>query len=136
MLAGLMVILPVLAGELTLTVRLDASGAPTDAVRCSLYSAEKAAWFPNAPAEARTVRTRTQGGSPVCVFRGLAAGRYAFAGLVDHNSNGKLDTSLVGMPQEPWGTSNNVRPRLRAPTFEEAAVEVNQSAQTIEVSLR
>ncbi len=131
-----MAILAAAAGEYTLTVRLDAAEAPTTSVRCSLYSAETADLFPHAPAQARTVQTRTVDGAPTCVFRDLPAGRYAFAGLVDHNGNGMLDTTLVGLPKEPWGISNNVRPSLRAPTFEEAAVLVDQGALTIEVRLR
>ena len=133
---ALMPILAVVAGEYTLTVRLDAADAPATSVRCSLFSAEAADLFPNAPAQARTVQTHTVDGAPTCVFRGLSAGRYAFAGLVDHNGNGRLDTTLVGLPREPWGISNNVRPSLRAPTFEEAAVQVDQGALTIEVRLR
>ncbi len=47
----------------------------------------------------------------------------------DLNGNGKLDTNLFGVPKEPWGTSANVRPRMRAPRFEEGALNVNGSTR-------
>ncbi len=57
-----------------------------------------------------------------CRFPGLAAGQYAIAVLHDLNGNRKTDTNLFGMPTEDWGVTNNVRPSMRAPTFEEARI--------------
>jgi uncharacterized protein (DUF2141 family) len=37
-----------------------------------------------------------------------------------------LDTNLFGVPQEPYGFSNNVRPKFRAPNFEEAKIQVKE----------
>jgi uncharacterized protein (DUF2141 family) len=58
------------------------------------------------------------------VFKDVAPGTYAVAVAHDLNGNHKTDTNWVGIPQEPWGVSNNVRPILRAPKFDEAAVRV------------
>jgi uncharacterized protein (DUF2141 family) len=35
----------------------------------------------------------------------------------DLNGNHKTGTNWVGLPLEPWGVTNNVRPILRAPKF-------------------
>lgn len=120
----------------TLIVTLDAGGAPASEVRCSLYDASTAEVFPNDPTKARTTPTTEVAGAPTCTFTGLADGRYAFAGLVDANGNGALDTNLVGIPKEAWGTSNNARPAMRAPTFDEAAVAVSDGTTRITVVLK
>ena len=71
-----------------------------------------------------------------CVFEGLEPGAYAVAVSQDFNGNRETDTNFVGIPQEPWGVSNNVRPFLRPPTFEEAAVQLgSESASRIEVEV-
>lgn len=51
-----------------------------------------------------------------------AAGQYAVSAFHDLNGDGKLNTSLVGIPTEPYGFSNNARPRFRAPRWSEAQV--------------
>jgi uncharacterized protein (DUF2141 family) len=50
----------------------------------------------------------------------LGAGNYAIGCYHDLNGNGRLDTNLLGVPTEPYGFSNNVRPKFRAPTWDEA----------------
>ena len=65
------------------------------------------------------------------VFRDLAPGRYAIAAYHDANGNGKLDKNLFGAPRESWGSSGTVRPRMRAPRFDEAAVELTADARVM-----
>lgn len=54
----------------------------------------------------------------------LAPGDYAFVAYFDKNGDGKLNRSLIGKPKEPYIFSNNVRPKLRKPTFAETKVAV------------
>jgi uncharacterized protein (DUF2141 family) len=56
----------------------------------------------------------------------LPQGEYAVAIYQDNNNNQRLDTNLFGVPQEPYGFSNNVRPKFRAPNFEEAKIQVKE----------
>jgi hypothetical protein len=58
-------------------------------------------------------------------FEGIAPGTYAVAVFHDLNGNRKMDSNLLGIPKEPWGVTKNVRPALRSPKFEEAAVTVS-----------
>jgi uncharacterized protein (DUF2141 family) len=53
-------------------------------------------------------------------FTDLALGEYAVAVYQDRNGDNKLDTTFAREPLEPWGMSNNPRPRDRAPTWDEA----------------
>ena len=48
--------------------------------------------------------------------------------IQDLNGNRRADTNFVGMPTEPWGVSNGVRPTMRAPRFDEAAFVVGDAA--------
>ena len=54
----------------------------------------------------------------------LKPGEYAFVAYYDENGDGKLNRNVVGKPKEPYIFSNDVRPKLRKPTFDEAKVAV------------
>jgi uncharacterized protein (DUF2141 family) len=54
----------------------------------------------------------------------VAPGEYAFVAYLDENGDGRLNRNLLGQPKEPFGFSNDVKPKLRKPTFEEAKVAV------------
>ena len=49
----------------------------------------------------------------------LPKGEYAFIMYHDKNDDGKMNRNFIGIPKEPFGFSNNVRPKLSKPTFEE-----------------
>ena len=51
----------------------------------------------------------------------LPPGKYAISCFHDINGNGELDTNMVGIPSEPYGFSNNARPRFRPPNWSEAS---------------
>jgi len=65
----------------------------------------------------------------------LPPGRYALSCFHDLNGNGELDTNWAGIPSEPYGFSNNARPRFRAPKWAEAAFDLNGSGGMIGVRL-
>ena len=53
------------------------------------------------------------------VINDLPKGEYAFILYHDKNSDGKMNRKFIGIPKEPYGFSNNIRPKLSKPTFEE-----------------
>ena len=57
----------------------------------------------------------------VCEFPGVAPGTYAISVFHDENSNGKLDTNLMGIPREGVGASNDVKGHFGPPKFDAAA---------------
>lgn len=57
----------------------------------------------------------------------LPPGIYAVSCFHDVNGNGKLDTNWLGIPTEPYGFSNNARPKFRAPNWDEAQIYWNGS---------
>lgn len=105
-----------------LLVRIGGIQAPLGQVGCSLFA--DASGFPMDNARAQQQWLPAQADGVTCRFAGLAPGRYAVSVGHDLNGNRRVDTNLVGMPTEPWGVSNNARPALRAPRFDEAAFTV------------
>lgn len=70
-----------------------------------------------------------------CRFKDVAPGPFAVAVSVDWNGNRKTDKNLFGIPTEPWGVSNNVRPSLRPPRFDEASGTMPEGDLRIEVKV-
>ena len=62
----------------------------------------------------------------------LPKGEYALAISQDYNENTVLDKNFLGIPQEPYVFSNSVRPKFRAPTFEEAKFFVDDKKTTLQ----
>jgi len=84
-----------------------------------------------------TLQTVKASGNTVsCTFTGLTPGTYAVKVFHDINSNGKLDTSWIGWPQEPYGFSNDAPVNMGPPSFKLAAITVKEGAQTARISLR
>lgn len=65
----------------------------------------------------------------------LKPGTYAVSCFHDLNNNGKLDTNFLGIPSEPYGFSNNARPKFRAPRWEEARFELRDGGSRISIRL-
>jgi uncharacterized protein (DUF2141 family) len=65
----------------------------------------------------------------------LKPGTYAITCFHDLNNNGKLDTNFMGIPIEPYGFSNNARPKFRAPKWAEAKFEVKAGGGQISIRL-
>lgn len=66
-------------------------------------------------------------------FEGVAPGTYGIKLYHDVNGNGKLDRSLIGMPSEPYGFSNDAPARMGPPRWADAAFEHtgSEAVQTI-----
>ncbi len=124
--------LPSLAANLT--VRVTGIAQQSGEIGCALHA--NGAAFPTGQANTRTVWTKATASSVQCRFEGVASGSYAVAISHDLNGNRKTDTNFVRMPTEAWGVSNNVRPTLRAPRFDEALFVMDTQDRTITVRIQ
>ena len=70
----------------------------------------------------------------VCV-NGLNEGEYALRIMHDVDGDEELDTNLLGMPSEPWGTSNNAKGSFGPPKWEDARFELGASSLTQNIQL-
>ena len=103
-------------------------------VGCALFAAPTGFPTDNRAAQQIWLPADTRG--ITCSFPGLTAGTYAVSIGHDLNGNGKVDTNLLGMPTEAWGVSNNVRPTLRAPRFDEAAFTIADPARDTTLTIK
>ena len=104
----------------SVSLRVEVSGFEEGGeVGCGVYGGP--AGFPTEAAAAlQTQWQPARGERVVCEFAGLTPGVYAVTASHDTNGNRRVDTNFLGMPTEAWGVSGGVRPRFRAPRFEEA----------------
>jgi uncharacterized protein (DUF2141 family) len=117
-----------------LIVQVTGIAADQGEVRCALFASAEG--FPMQADKARGTIVKAKPGSVDCKFDKIQPGTYAVAVSVDTNGNGKTDTGLFGIPKEPWGVSNNVRPKMRAPKFDEATFVVKDGeTKPIEVKV-
>ena len=65
----------------------------------------------------------------------IQEGIYAVAVYQDINDNKELDKGWFSIPTEPYGLSNNYRPRFSAPTFDDYKFKVTQQS-TITITLK
>lgn len=114
------------AAATSLTVAVSGIESDDGEIGCALY--RSADGFPMEPAKATQQWHPAEKRGVECRFDGLEPGAYALAVSHDFNGNRETDTNFVGIPKEPWGVSNNVRPFMRAPTFEEAQVRLDGNA--------
>ncbi len=63
------------------------------------------------------------------IFQDLKKGIYAVAVYEDLNENRKLDKNFFGIPNEPYGFSNNVKPSFGAPSFEKCSFKLDQDKE-------
>jgi uncharacterized protein (DUF2141 family) len=63
-------------------------------------------------------------------------GAYAVSIAHDMNGNREVDTNFLGMPSGQWGVSRNIRPKLRAPRFEEAVFKIAADAGEVMIDIK
>lgn len=77
---------------------------------------------------------RPEGRTVITVPIELTQGEWAVALTQDLNNNDKLDKNFIGIPTEPYAFSNNVRPTMGPPNFDECKFMVG-AAQPQVVSI-
>lgn len=111
------------AAELTVKIESDLADGN---IGCALFSNPKG--FPMDAAGAVQKFSQNTPTGTEFIFSNLKSGKYAVSVMNDQNDNKILDKNLLGIPKEEWGVSNNIRPTLRAPKFEEAVFEIDEKS--------
>ncbi|MEM6263336.1 MAG: DUF2141 domain-containing protein [Bacteroidota bacterium] len=73
---------------------------------------------------------------PVTRTISLPPGDYAISAYHDINDDEELNLSLLGIPKEPYGFSNNPRRGMGPASFEEASFRFNKNNQTLVIELK
>ncbi len=77
-----------------------------------------------------------ENGTFVAEFAGLEEGEYAVVAVHDENDNGAFDSGFLGFGGESLGYSNNVRPFLGRPDFDDVKLSIGPGQTEIEISLQ
>lgn len=65
----------------------------------------------------------------------LPYGELALAVYHDENNNGKIDKNFLGIPTEPYAFSNNFKPSIKAPSFDNCKFSYNELNHVVRISL-
>jgi uncharacterized protein (DUF2141 family) len=74
-------------------------------------------------------------GNHVSITFELPNGDYAIAVYQDLNKNKRLDKNFFGVPKEPYGFSNNFKPKMSAPDFSDCSFTLSGTEQKLTISL-
>ncbi|MCX7548265.1 DUF2141 domain-containing protein [Xanthomarina sp. F1114] len=60
------------------------------------------------------------------IITDLPIGNYAVSLFHDENSDGICNLNFIGIPKEPYGFSNNFKPKFSAPKFKDCKFSLNK----------
>ena len=106
-----------------LTVKVTGIKKNKGEIACALFKTPEG--FPMDLSKSQLIWMAADSGEVNCKFTELTPGDYSLSVAHDENGNKKVDTNFVGMPTEAWGVSNNIRPLMRAPRWQEAQFTVS-----------
>jgi uncharacterized protein (DUF2141 family) len=107
-----------------LTVKVNAIQHSKGLIEFALY--KNPAVFTQAGKTHRLARLDAKAPEVKFEFTDLESGKYAIVVYHDDNSNKICDKNFFGIPTEAYAFSNNMRPKLSAPSFEECAVKLDK----------
>lgn len=107
-----------------LTVKVNAIQNSKGLIEFALY--KNPAVFTQAGKTHRLARLDAKAPEVKFEFTDLEPGKYAIVVYHDDNSNKICDKNFFGIPTEAYAFSNNMRPKLSVPSFEECAVKLDK----------
>ncbi|RPD49713.1 DUF2141 domain-containing protein [Hymenobacter sediminis] len=123
----------VAGGPSSVTVVVSALASTSSCVKLYFYNAREKFLTKGGYAFMKVVKPSGQ--HQVSLPVELAPGEWAVAITQDTNNNDKLDKNLMGIPTEPFAFSNNVRPRLSPPDFNDCKFTVNGAGKVVSIAL-
>ncbi len=118
----------------TITVNITDCRDDKGEVVVTLYNSKDG--FPEKPEKAiKKVTGKIKDGKSQVVFSDVPYGEYAVSILHDENVNGKMDKSMLGIPKEGNGASNNPE-SFGPPKFKDAKFDLNSDNSSIEIKMK
>jgi uncharacterized protein (DUF2141 family) len=122
------------ADKTDITVTVTGFSSTVGKVRMILFSAAEG--FPSQVEKGVWNTSREITGKSMEVkIPSVDVGRYAIAVLHDADGDGKVKANILGIPKEGTGVTRDVRPAMRAPQFDECAMDFTVGAQTVTIAL-
>ena len=120
------------AGAATLTIEVSDLKVAGGNVMVAVY--DSSGQFLKKPAVAGSAPAELTGN--VVRFLDLPEGEYAIAVYHDANSNGKMDSNLMGIPTEDYAFSNNAVGKMGPPAYEQAKFVLPAAGATVRLTLK
>ncbi|HWY62032.1 MAG TPA: DUF2141 domain-containing protein [Rhizomicrobium sp.] len=118
-------------GTAALTIHIERLSPLGGILRLGVYDAAHYPDDKSQPVAAADVPATA--GMITITLKDLPPGRYAIESFQDLNGNGRMDTSWLGLPLEPYGFSRDARPFLSKPGFGAVAFTLapGENSQTL-----
>ena len=128
-----MTVFTILFSQSLIIVNVDNIKTEYGKIRIGVYNSKKD--FPKKEAVYRGVNINSRKGS-VEGKLSVEPGDYVVSLFHDVNDNGKLDKTLLGLPKEPYGFSNNIYGTFNRPLYEKSIITVaDNDTITLSISL-
>jgi len=112
------------ASGATLVIHVQDLSPRGGTLRLGLYDEARYPDDDAVPVASADVRAET--GETIVTLNNVPPGIYAIETFQDINSNNKMDTSWIGLPQEPFGFSRDAQPHFSKPGFSKVKFEIVQ----------
>ena len=83
----------------------------------------------------KSTSIKAKKGSIKVVLDDILIGHYAISLYHDENNNKELDSNFLGIPKEPYGTSNNAKGTFGPPSWEDAKFSVSEKTGIQSINL-
>lgn len=123
------------AAAADLEVRIDGLRSADGDIRVALHRQAPGAEAIGDAGVVGAIMRPAASGSLRVVFADVEPGSYAVAAFHDADGDGELAQNFVGMPTEGYGFSNGARGFMGPPSFEAAAVSVDEGEAVHSVSV-
>ena len=124
------------AGATDLAVHIENLSNSQGNVRVALHQRLDGVDFPHDAGAVAGTFSRAVAGSMRFVFADLPPGEYAVAAFHDRNADGQLGTTVLGIPTEPYGFSNDARGFMGPASFTSAAITVSEVDADFSITIR
>lgn len=110
----------------SLTVKIQNVKGDLGEIEIGLYN--DPAKFPEKGMHYKMKRVQAEDGTVLCIFEDLPVGQYAIALYHDENNDKVCNTNFWGIPTEGYAFSQNYRPFLSAPDFDDCMFSVKENS--------
>ncbi|MGV8995128.1 MAG: DUF2141 domain-containing protein [Flavobacterium sp.] len=107
------------------TVTVDVPNIKGDKGTIQIAVFNKSESFPKVGGEYKLVQFKISDGKSKFTIKDLPDGEYAIAIHHDENSDGKMNTNMIGIPKEGYAFSKNFKPKFSAPKFSDCAIRID-----------
>lgn len=122
------------ASSALLTIRVENVSKDGGYVQVALYDRESYDGHDRPPVVEATVEAKSP--ETVVTLRNVHPGEYAVKMFQDVKRSGSFVTSALGLPEEPFGFSNDARPFLDQPGFDATEFDVSPGSKSIVIHLQ